>query len=455
MGSVVAASSEDTVRLLRHRVRHFGHHPALEARYPGEYPKIYVAGDGAYLVEDNGRRVIDGGNHLGVAMIGHGRSDMAEAIAAQVRTLEYSSLDAGASQPMVGRLAERLAAIVPVDDPMFAFTSSGSEANEVAFKLARDYHRRRGDIGRTKILSRSGSYHGSTYGAVSATAIPEFQAPFLPLVPGFVTLPQPFPGYCGCCDDWTASTCTGSLLEDTTAIIEREGPETIAAIIAEPISISGGVKVPRDDYWTHLRALCDEHGILLIADEVVNGFGRTGTMFGCDHWGVRPDLLTFAKGLTSGYIPMGGVAVARRVQDVFEDAAFVSINTYSGHAVACAAALETLAIIERENLVERAAAAQAPLLASFTTLAEKVSVPARASGRGLIGSIEFFLGPDADAEDIRVRLWHRCNQLGVVLRVTRAGDIVTLLFYPALVIEPDVLDGALRMIEQAVLEILG
>jgi adenosylmethionine-8-amino-7-oxononanoate aminotransferase len=147
--------------------------------------------------------------------------------------------------------------------------------------------------------------------------------------------------------------------------------------------------------------------------------------------------------------------VARRVQDVFEDAAFVSINTYSGHAVACAAALETLAIIERENLVERAAAAQAPLLASFTTLAEKVSVPARASARGLIGSIEFFLGPDADAEDIRVRLWHRCNQLGVVLRVTRAGDIVTLLFYPALVIEPDVLDGALRLVEQAVLEILG
>jgi putrescine aminotransferase len=455
MGSVVATSSEDTVSLVRHRVRHFGHHPALESRYPGVYPRIYVAGEGEYLIEDSGRRVVDGGIHLGVAMTGHGRADMADAIAAQVRTLEYSSLDAGASHPLVGRLAERLAALVPVDDPIFAFTSSGSEANEVAFKMARDYHRRRGDTGRTKILSRAGSYHGSTYGAVSATSIPEFQAPFVPLVPGFVELPAPFPGYCGCCDDWTSTRCTGSLLEDTTAIIEREGPETIAAIIAEPVSIAGAVKVPRDDYWPHLRALCDEYGILLIADEVVNGFGRTGTMFGCDHWGVRPDMLTMAKGLTSGYIPMGGVAVSRRVQDVFEDAAFVSINTYAGHAVACAAALETLAILEREDLVARSAAGQEPLLASFTTLAEKVSVPARASVLGLIGSLEFFLGPDADAEDIRIRLWHRCNELGVALRVTRAADIVTLLFYPPLVIDPEVLAGALRLIEQAVLEILG
>jgi putrescine aminotransferase len=398
--------------------------------------------------------VLDAGLHLGVCVVGHGRGDMADAIAEQVRTLEFSSLDAGVSHEIVGRLAERLAALMPVADPMFAFTNSGSEANEVAFKLARDYHRRRGEPGRTKILSRNGSYHGSTFGAVSATAIPEFREPFLPLVPGFVQLPQPFPGYCGCCTDMTATRCTGSCLVDTAAIIEREGPETIAAIIAEPVCIAGAVKVPRDDYWPYLRELCDRHGILLIADEVVTGFGRTGTMFGCEHWSVVPDMLTFAKGVTSGYVPMGGVAVGRHVQDVFEDAPFVSINTYSGHAVACAAALETLAIIERERLVERAAATEEPIRAAFAAIADKVPLTARASVLGLLGSIEFVIPPELDADDLRVRLWQRCHELGVLLRVTRADNVITLLFYPALVIEPDVLAEALIQVEKAVLEVV-
>jgi adenosylmethionine-8-amino-7-oxononanoate aminotransferase len=450
----VEPSSGDVTRLVRHRVRHFGHQPALEKLYPGQYPRIFVSGEGVYLTDDSGRTVLDAGNHLGVCVVGHGRADMAEAIAEQVRTLEYNSLDAGSSHPLVGQLAERLAAIVPVDDPMFAFTSSGSEANEVAFKMARDYHRRRGEAGRHKILSRRGSYHGSTYGAVSATSIPEFREPFLPLVPGFLPLPQPFAGYCGCCD-FTAARCTGSCLEETAAVIEREGPETIAAIIAEPVSIAGAVKVPRDDYWPYLRELCDEHGILLIADEVVNGFGRTGTMFGCEHWSVSPDMLTFAKGITSGYIPMGGVAVARHVQDVFEDAPFVSINTYAGHAVACAAALETLSIMERENLVERAAACQEPLRQAFTAIAEKSPVPARASVIGLLASIEFFVPSDMDAEMLRIRLFHRCNELGVLLRVTRAENIVTLLFYPPLVIDAETLDDALIRVENAVSDVLA
>jgi adenosylmethionine-8-amino-7-oxononanoate aminotransferase len=447
----VEPSSADMIRLVRHRVRHFGHQPALEAAYPGQYPRMYVSGEGVYLTDDTGRRVLDAGSHLGVCVVGHGRPELADAIAEQVRTLEYNSLDAGGSHAFVGPLADRLAGMVPVADPMFAFTSSGSEANEVAFKMARDYHRRRGDSGRYKVLSRQGSYHGSTLGAVSATSIPEFREPFGPLVPGFLPLPQPFPGYCGCCD-FTADTCTGPLLESTAAIIEQEGPETIAAIIAEPISISGAVKVPRDDYWPFLRELCDRHGILLIADEVVNGFGRTGTMFGCEHWNVQPDLLTFAKGITSGYIPMGGVAVGRHVQDVFEGAPFVSINTYSGHPVACAAAMETLSIIEREGLVERAAAGEEPLKTAFTAIAAKSPVPARASVIGLMASIEFFVPSDLDAEGLRRQLWHRCNELGVLLRVTRADNIVTLLFYPPLTIGDDVLADALAQVEKAVAE---
>lgn len=429
------------------RVRHFSaDYRHLDELFPGQYPRIFVRGEGTDLIDEDGHRVLDAGNHLGVCVAGHGRSDIADAIARQVRELEFASLEAGASHSYVARLAEQLAARVPVEDPIFNFVSSGSEANEVAFKLARDYHRRMGQSGRFKIMSRYGSYHGSTYAATTATAIPAFREPFQPLVPGFVALPQPFAGYCGRCS--FDETCVGHCIADTAAIIEQEGPDTIAAIIAEPVSIPGAVKIPDDDYWPQLRRLCDRYGILLIADEVVTGFGRTGRLFGCEHWGVKPDIMTMAKGLTSGYIPMGAAAVSRRVQQAFEGSPLVHVNTYAGHPLACAAALETLRIIDTEDLVENAAVCE-PMLREGLQRAggDEIPWPTRVSAIGLLGSLEIKLPPEVDAERFRAQTWHECYQHGVVVRVTRSGDVVSVFFYPALTISGQRLqDGLDRLL---------
>jgi adenosylmethionine-8-amino-7-oxononanoate aminotransferase len=447
---MAVGDAQDLVQLARHRVRYAGDAAVLERLYPGTFPRPFSHGDGIYLVDDQGHRFVDAGNHLGAAVIGHSRGEMADAIAEQVRTLEFSALQPGASHPYAVALAERLAKLVPVDDPVFSFTSSGSEANEAAFKTARAYHRRLGNSRKYKICSRRSSYHGSSYGAVSATGLPAFRDPFLPLVDGFVSLPHPFPGFCGHCSWDTAGGCSGSCIDETVEIIEREGPDTVAAIIAEPVSIAGaGVKIPPPTYWQTLRSLCDEYGILLIADEVITGFGRTGTMFGCDHWSVRPDMLTFAKGITSGYIPMGGAAVARHIQDAFGDSAFMHINTYAGHPVACAAAMKTLDIIEREDLISRSAA-QGPVIAeAFEGIAARVSLPARASVIGAIGSIEFFLSEGTDAGVFAARLWHECYERGVLLRVAPVGQDVSLFFYPPLSIDAGELAEALARVAEA------
>jgi adenosylmethionine-8-amino-7-oxononanoate aminotransferase len=428
-------------RVARRRVHHFAaNFGRLERSFPGVYPRVFVAGDGAYLVDSTGHRVLDAGNHLGACVVGHSRPEVVAAIADQAGTLEFSSLEAGASHRAVATLATRLAGVVPVDDPLFYFTCSGSEANEVAIKVAREFHRRQGRAGRFKIMSRYGSYHGSSYAAMSATAIPGFREPFQPLVPGFVALPQPFPGECGFCPMGT--TCTHACIDATVAAIERESPETVAAILAEPISIPGAVKTPPDDYWPTLRQVCDTYGILLIADEVVSGFGRTGAMFGVQHWGVKPDILTMAKGLTGGYVPMGAAAVDRSVAEAFRDEPLVHVNTYAGHALGCAAAGAVLDIIEQEDLVRNAAGAEDVLRDGLDRVSSHVPWTTRVQVRGLLASIEFVVPAGIDAEEVRARCWHECYEAGVVVRVTRAGQVVTLLFYPPLTVgRADLLAG--------------
>ena len=199
---------------------------------------------------------------------------------------------------------------MPLDDPVVSFTSSGSESNELAFKLARAFHIRRGEPERTKIVCRDGSYHGSSYAAMSATGAPPFRRDFGPAVPGFIHVAQPSPGRCRLCS--AEEGCSLACADALEAAILREGPETIAAFIAEPVAILQAVKVPAPGYWERIQEICRRYGVLLIADEVVSGFGRTGQMFACEHWGIQPDLITVAKGMTSGYVPMGA-AIASRV----------------------------------------------------------------------------------------------------------------------------------------------
>ena len=431
-------------------VRHFlADFASLEERYPGAYPRMITRGEGAYLFDDQGRKLLDAGNHLGAGMIGHGREEVAERIAGQIGRLEFAALDSGMSHDRVAELASRLAAVVPLDDPVFSFTSSGSEANDLAFKLARAYHRRRGEPGRDRILFRDGSYHGSTIAAMSATGAAAFQADFGPPAPRFTQVPQPSPSRCGFCD--RGEGCTLACADALEEVIEREGPETIAAVVAEPVAILQAVKVPHERYWPRIQSICAERGILLIVDEVVTGFGRTGRLFGCEHWGIRPDIMTVAKGLTSGYAPMGATIVARHVEDAFADAPLLHLNTYAGHPVACEAALATLDILERERLPQRAAELEPFVASGLAQLGERSGRLLWAAAIGLLSSVELDVSDHLDPAALMIDVRHEAYERGLIVRLAQAEGVLTIVFYPTLVVgEEDVRAGTATLADVVV-----
>lgn len=436
-----ASTRERAKRYVRHFLADFA---ALEREYPAGYPKMIVSGDGAYVVDEDGHRLLDAGTHLGACQIGHGRAEVAHRMAEQVRKLEFIALDAGISHVYAAELAERLAPLVACDDPIFSFTNSGSESNELAFKVARTYHARRGEPQRTKIVSRRGSYHGSTIGTLSATGIAAFKTGLGPLAPDFLHAPQPHAGGNTAGRDRDAWWL--ECLADTAALIEREGPETVAAIIAEPVAIPGSVKIPHRDYFVGLRKLCDAHGILLIVDEVVCGFGRTGRLFGADHFDVRGDIVTYAKGLTSGYVPMGAVAVSRKVEEPFKTAPLLHLNTYAAHPVACASAMAALDILEDEKLTENAAAMEPVLRGELERLSLATPRVREISVIGLLSSVVCDISdqPNPDATLRKAR--KEAYDAGLLARFARDGSNLSAHFYPPLVVDRgDIRDGVLAL----------
>jgi adenosylmethionine-8-amino-7-oxononanoate aminotransferase len=294
-------------------------------------------GEGARIYDAAGNEYIDGMASLWYCAIGHGRREMADAIARQVTTIEaYSAFDPFTTR-VADELCERISALSPLVDSRVFLCNSGSEAVDSAMKLARLAHVQAGRAERTLIISRGRGYHGTNYGGTSAQGIPPNRAGYGPLV-GDVVHVEP--------DDI-----------EGLAKVMADNSDRLAAVISEPVQGAGGVYPPTEGYLQHLRKLCDQHGAYLIFDEVITGFGRLGTWFGAQHYGVTPDLLTFAKAVTSGYQPLGGVIVGDSVREPIEaDSAFLLRHgyTYSGHATACAAALTNLDIIEREGLLERA-----------------------------------------------------------------------------------------------------
>jgi adenosylmethionine-8-amino-7-oxononanoate aminotransferase len=306
------------------------------------------------VTDIDGNEFIDALAGLWLVNVGHGRAEIGEAMARQAGKLAYASSTQATTIPAI-QLATRLSEITPGDLTTAFFCSGGSEAVESAIKIARQYHYFNGEPKRTKIIGRRGSYHGGTFGAMSVSGTRPQSEPFHgPFMPGVLHASPP---YCYRCDfRQTYPGCDLLCADQIGQMIEYEYPQTVAAVIAEPVSASNGIVVPPDDYWPRLREICDKHGVLLITDEVINGFGRTGKMFASDHWGLVGDLMTMAKGLSSGYAPIGGVMCRPHVMAAFEgDNKLSHLLTYGGHAVACAAALANLDIIEREGLVENAA----------------------------------------------------------------------------------------------------
>ncbi|NTW03880.1 MAG: aminotransferase class III-fold pyridoxal phosphate-dependent enzyme [Oscillochloris sp.] len=321
----------------------------------GARPTVLVRGAGSRVWDQEDNEYIDGLSGLFTVNVGYGRQEIADAIAAQLSQIAYVSPFSFPSLPMID-LSARLAAITPTGPlSRVFFTTGGSDAVETALKLAKAYQRRLGFHDRHKIIARRSAYHGTSMGALSVNGITSLRNGFGPLVPGARHVPVPYHYRCDYCALHAA--CKGTCADEVERLIEFEGPETVAAIILEPVQNSGGAIVSPPEYLHRVREICDRYGILLIADEVICGFGRVGGWFGSTELGLKPDIVTCAKGLTSGYAPLGAVLVRSEVADAFtsavDDDKFMHGITFGGHPISCAAALANLDIIERENLTTR------------------------------------------------------------------------------------------------------
>jgi adenosylmethionine-8-amino-7-oxononanoate aminotransferase len=352
-------------------------------------PHIWVQGKGAVLTDAEGREFLDGLSCLWNVNVGHGRRELAEAAAEQMATLAYATNYVGSSNVPAIQLAQRLTELAYPNLCATFFASGGGEANESAFKTARFYWKAKGRPGKVKVISRQYGYHGVTLATMSATAVPGYAKMFEPRVPNFIHTAAPY-GYRleGVRPGETVGQAAARMLEET---ILKEGPETVAAFIAEPVQGAGGVIVPPDDYFPLVRQICTKHDVLFIADEVITGFGRTGAWFALTRWGVQPDILSFAKGITSGYLPLGGIMVSRPILDAMLSVPYADrwmhAYTYSGHATCCAVGLRNLEIIEKEGLVENAAKMGARLLAGMKTLLDLKAV-GEVRGLGLLVGVE-------------------------------------------------------------------
>ena len=387
---------------------------------------VFVEGEGARLRDAEGNEYIDGTCGLWVCPVGHGRRELAEAARRQMEQLEYYASFWEFSNPPAIELADRLVSLAPPGIERVFYTNGGSEGTETAVKLARLAWDAAGAPDRRLILTRRMAYHGVSYGALAATGIPPLQRGFGELPGEFVHLSVPYP---------LKGTTTDGLVTELEEAIEQAGPERIAAMIGEPVIGVGGMIPPHDDYWPRVQEVLRRHDILLILDEVVTGFGRTGAWFAAEHWGgLQPDLVITAKGITSGYFPLGAVLIGERVTRMLDGVAFRHGFTYNGHATGCAVALENLAIIEREDLIGRAASLGTRLLEGLIELEELPAV-AQARGFGLMAGLELNV---ADAGELSDRI----RDSGVIVRATGQKLVMS----PPLVITEEDLDRIVEVL---------
>jgi adenosylmethionine-8-amino-7-oxononanoate aminotransferase len=412
--------------------RHLWMHFTRMGAYEGSEVPIIVRGDGCYVYDEHGKRYLDGLSALFCVNAGHGRTEIGDAMAAQVRELGFYT-NWSYAHPRAIELAERIAGYAPGNLNRVFFTSGGSEAVESALKLCRLYHRKNGEAGRYKVIAREIAYHGTTMGALAATGIPDLRAPFEPLTPGgrhaANTNSYRWP------DDreplWAADQIEERIL--------FEGPETVSAVILEPVQNAGGCIVPQDGYWDRVREICDRYGVLLISDEVICSWGRLGHWFGAQRFGFEPDLITTAKGLTSAYAPMGAVIASDRVAEPFMEGTdmFTHGFTFGGHPVCAAAALANLDIFEREDLCGHVRANEGELRQRLESLRE-LPIVGDVRGAGYFHAIELVKDQETketfDEEESEVLLRGFLSgalyEQGLICRADDRGDPVIQLSPP-------------------------
>ena len=411
----------DNSRLVQMDLDHLLH-PMQGHAHNTNGPMVIVSGDGALVKDAAGKEYIDAFSGLWNVNVGHGREELARAGHEQMNTLAFFSGFAGSSTVPAIQLASRLAEMAPGNLTATFFTTGGGESVETALKMARFYWRRVGRPEKTKVISLQHGYHGLIGSALSTTGIRQFWKEFGPLESGHCHIPTHRCSRCAWRREYpSCDLLCADALEQT---IIAEDAETVAAFVAEPVQGAGGIFPPPPGYFPRIREICDRHGVLLIADEVITGFGRTGRMFGMEHWGVEADLMTFAKGITSGYLPLGGVMVGAQVHRVFkelpEGMSFDHGYTYSAHPTCCAVALRNLDIIEEEGLVKRAQEMGQRLMLGLRGL-EGLNGVGEVRGLGLMAAVELAADrsgtplPDAAAVDGRVASY--LKQHGLITRV--------------------------------------
>jgi putrescine aminotransferase len=401
---------------------------------------IFTEGNGVYLKDITGQTILDGMSSLWNVNVGHGRKELGQVAMEQMSKLAYSSSFSTFSHEPAIRLAAKIAQMTPNSLSATFFTSGGSESNDTAFKLVRHYWKLKGEPQRRKIISRKKAYHGVSMGATSATGISAFRDMTSALAPDF----------------FHAETFSAQSVRD---IIEAEGPETIAAFIAEPVQGAGGVNIPPDGYFQQIRKICDEYGILFIADEVITGFGRTGKMFGVEHWGVTPDIMSIAKGITSGYAQLGGVVLSERIHQELIDHSTETLFhgfTYSGHPVACAVALKNIEILEKENLVENSFLMGIELLEGFKWLQGEIAIVGEVRGLGLIGAIELVKDKATNErfkQPLAPTVVSEAAKRGLICRSVIFEGSDTLVFAPPLVINKQEVGQLIEILHDTLLAV--
>ncbi len=408
---------------------------------------IIIKGEGIHVIDQLGKSYMDfesGGTRP--VHVGYGRKEMAQAVYDQICELPYFTPMQFANVPAL-KLAEVLAEITPGSINKFIFECDGSEAVESAMKIAKHYHYYRGERGRFKVISRKGAYHGVNGMAVRALGtVIAMRQMMEPVAPGGVLAESP---YCYRCPfNLTYPTCDIACARNVRQIVEFEGPEYISAFIGEPIQQGFGAFRPPTEYWPIVREICDTYGIILIIDEVICGFGRTGKMFGIEHFGIQPDIITMAKGITSGYLPLGAVGCTNNIVEPIK--VFSHLHTYGNHPVPCAAALRNIEIIRKEKLVENSQAMGRYLLEGLKTL-EYHSIVGESRGTGLWAALDFTTDKKTHAS------FPLSGLQNMIARAKSKGLLIksmgqALEFAPPLIIQKDDIDKALRIIDEVITE---
>ncbi len=420
-------------RTLQQQAReHLWMHFTRMGAYEDQDIPIIVRGDGCYVYDDHGKRYLDGLSALFCVNLGHGRADLAQAGADQAKELGFFTNWSYAHPPAI-ELAARIASLSPGDLNRVFFTSGGSEAVESALKLARQYYKLRGKPNKHKLIAREVAYHGTSFGALSATGITALKTPFEPITPGG----------CHVANTNSYRLAPGHTVDDFAEAIARriefEGPDTVSAVILEPVQNAGGCFTPPEGYFQRVREICDEYDVLMISDEVICAWGRLGEWFGAQRYDYCPDIITTAKGLTSAYAPLGAVIVSDRVAEVFHDGtnSFSHGFTFGGHPICAAVALATLDAIEHEGILEHVRANEQPFRAMLESLRD-LPIVGDVRGAGYFQALELVKDKDTKEtfnahecetllrEYMSAELYHR----GLICRADDRGDPVVILAPP-------------------------